>query len=58
MGSLFQLPDELVLTTLDAAFPCRATQIRALGTLLDVCSLTSHVDSSCCSEAEGKRELI
>ena len=42
MGSLFQLPDELVLTTLDAAFPCRATQIRALGTLLDVCSPASR----------------
>jgi origin recognition complex subunit 5 len=36
MGSLFQLPDELVYTTLAASFPCREPQIRALGTLLFV----------------------
>lgn len=35
-NSLFQLPDELVLTTLAQAFPCRDPQIRALGTLLHV----------------------
>ncbi|KAL2018637.1 hypothetical protein VTK56DRAFT_540 [Thermocarpiscus australiensis] len=32
--SLFQLPDELILTTLAQTFPCRETQIRALATLL------------------------
>ncbi|KAL2147897.1 hypothetical protein VTI28DRAFT_3375 [Corynascus sepedonium] len=32
--SLFQLPDELVLTTLSHRFPCREPQIRALSTLL------------------------
>lgn len=39
MGSLFQLPDELLYTTLAAAFPSRDSQIRALVTLLSV-SLT------------------
>ncbi|KAK4155237.1 origin recognition complex subunit 5 C-terminus-domain-containing protein [Chaetomidium leptoderma] len=33
-GSLFQLPDELILTTLAQTFPCREAQIRALSTLL------------------------
>ncbi|KAK3343912.1 origin recognition complex subunit 5 C-terminus-domain-containing protein [Lasiosphaeria hispida] len=33
-NALFQLPDELVLTTLAQAFPCRDSQIRALATLL------------------------
>ncbi|KAK4214021.1 origin recognition complex subunit 5 C-terminus-domain-containing protein [Rhypophila decipiens] len=33
-GSLFQLPDELVLTTLAQTFPCRDTQIRTLATLV------------------------
>ncbi|AEO71571.1 703ca940-6ced-4736-89c5-f1dd8f774fb7 [Thermothielavioides terrestris] len=32
--SLFQLPDELILTTLSQSFPCRETQIRALATLI------------------------
>ena len=34
--SLFQLPHELVLTTLAQTFPCRESQIRALATLLHV----------------------
>ncbi|KAL2133599.1 hypothetical protein VTI74DRAFT_2074 [Chaetomium olivicolor] len=33
-GSFFQLPDELIITTLAQTFPSRETQIRALGTLL------------------------
>ncbi|KAK3315188.1 origin recognition complex subunit 5 C-terminus-domain-containing protein [Apodospora peruviana] len=33
-NSLFQLPNELVLTTLAQIFPCRDSQIRALATLL------------------------
>ncbi|KAK4239249.1 origin recognition complex subunit 5 C-terminus-domain-containing protein [Achaetomium macrosporum] len=33
-SSLFQLPDELLMTTLAQAFPSRETQIRALATLL------------------------
>ncbi|KAK3386999.1 origin recognition complex subunit 5 C-terminus-domain-containing protein [Podospora didyma] len=33
-NSFFQLPDELVLTTLAQAFPCRDSQIRALATLV------------------------
>ncbi|KAK3946288.1 putative origin recognition complex subunit orc5 protein [Diplogelasinospora grovesii] len=32
--TLFQLPDELLLTTLAQSFPCRDAQIRALATLL------------------------
>ena len=35
-NSLFQLPDELVLTTLTQSFPCREAQIRALATLVHV----------------------
>jgi origin recognition complex subunit 5 len=35
-SSLFQLPDELLLTTLTQTFPCREAQIRALATLLYV----------------------
>ncbi len=34
--SLFQLPDELILTSLNHTFPCREPQIRALATLLYV----------------------
>ncbi|KAK3903370.1 origin recognition complex subunit 5 C-terminus-domain-containing protein [Staphylotrichum tortipilum] len=34
MTGLFQLPDELIFTTLTQAFPCREPQIRALATLL------------------------
>ncbi|GAB1313067.1 Origin recognition complex subunit 5 [Madurella fahalii] len=33
-ASLFQLPDELIITTLAQRFPCRETQIRSLATLL------------------------
>ncbi|KAK4043606.1 origin recognition complex subunit 5 C-terminus-domain-containing protein [Parachaetomium inaequale] len=33
-SSLFQLPDELILTALNTAFPCREPQTRALATLL------------------------
>ncbi|KAJ4307052.1 hypothetical protein N0V88_000427 [Collariella sp. IMI 366227] len=33
-GSLFQLPDELILAALAQAFPSRETQIRALATLV------------------------
>ncbi|KAG7285081.1 hypothetical protein NEMBOFW57_009701 [Staphylotrichum longicolle] len=33
-ASVFQLPDELILTTLNQTFPCRETQIRTLATLL------------------------
>ncbi|KAM7209554.1 Origin recognition complex (ORC) subunit 5 C-terminus domain containing protein [Naviculisporaceae sp. PSN 640] len=33
-SSLFQLPDELIITTLAQTFPCRETQIRTLATLL------------------------
>ncbi|KAK3304448.1 origin recognition complex subunit 5 C-terminus-domain-containing protein [Chaetomium strumarium] len=33
-SSLFQLPDELLLTTLTQTFPCRDAQIRTLATLL------------------------
>ncbi|KAL1838894.1 hypothetical protein VTJ49DRAFT_2085 [Mycothermus thermophilus] len=34
IASLFQLPDELIISTLAQAFPCREAQIRALATLL------------------------
>ena len=34
--SLFQLPDELLFTTLSQTFPCRDAQIRAVATLLHV----------------------
>ncbi|KAH6622955.1 origin recognition complex subunit 5 C-terminus-domain-containing protein [Chaetomium tenue] len=33
-GSLFQLPDELVLEALNHSFPCREAQIRSLATLV------------------------
>ncbi|KAK4100991.1 hypothetical protein N658DRAFT_449860, partial [Parathielavia hyrcaniae] len=33
-STLFQLPDELILATLNQTFPCREAQIRALATLL------------------------
>jgi origin recognition complex subunit 5 len=35
-SSLFQLPDELILTALNHTFPCREAQTRALATLLYV----------------------
>lgn len=34
--AMAQLPDELLLSILDAKFPCRQSQIRALATLLGV----------------------
>lgn len=36
MGSLFQLPEELILTPLLQSFPGREHQIRSLATLLHV----------------------
>jgi origin recognition complex subunit 5 len=39
MGSLFQPPDEALLSPLFARFPCRETQIRTLATLLDVSNI-------------------
>lgn len=36
MASLYQLPDELLLSVLSEQFPCREPQTRALATLLDV----------------------
>ena len=36
MASLYQLPDELLLSVLFEQFPCREQQTRALATLLDV----------------------
>jgi hypothetical protein len=44
-GSLFQLPDELIVTTLAQSFPCREAQIRPLATLLYVSRRLSSVDS-------------
>lgn len=41
-ASLFQLPDELILTALAQRFPCRETQIRTLATLVFV-SLSSSI---------------
>lgn len=35
-ASLFQLPDELILSPVLQAFPCRERQIRSLATLLHV----------------------
>jgi hypothetical protein len=43
-GSLFQLPDELIVTTLAQSFPCREAQIRPLATLLYVSRLLSSAD--------------
>ncbi len=37
MFTPFQLPNELLLSTLFAQYPCREPQIRALATLLSVC---------------------
>jgi hypothetical protein len=42
-NSVFQLPDELILTTLNQTFPCRETQIRTLATLLSVRYLGSVI---------------
>lgn len=36
MGSLFQLPEELLLSPLFERYPCREQQIRSLATLLHV----------------------
>lgn len=36
MASLFQLPEELLLSSLFERFPCRERQIRSLATLLHV----------------------
>ncbi|KAK3371418.1 origin recognition complex subunit 5 C-terminus-domain-containing protein [Lasiosphaeria ovina] len=56
-NSLFQLPDELVLTALAQAFSCRSFQLRSLATLL-------HPDAAPCqnvvlygTEATGKSAI-
>ncbi|KAK4455617.1 origin recognition complex subunit 5 C-terminus-domain-containing protein [Podospora aff. communis PSN243] len=56
-NSLFQLPDELLFSTLSQTFPCRDAQIRALATLLHPTAAPSQNLVIYGTEATGKSAI-